>query len=184
MGFRFEANQAKVSFVPWRLARDSWNCFPSPTGLTPVRGAMREFEWRWSGDCGQHGAGCGYFCFACAMCLEFVMMNALCRIFGLPLRWAGLQGIRCGAISMWHFDTAFGFLSTSMRMWTQPMDINTRLIPLKGKGWFLIKNCKIDWFEPFQFRALSCAFVRFRELILAPSRAKKLEVFPMFNLQI
>jgi hypothetical protein len=26
------------------------------------------------------------FCFACAMCLEFVMMNPLCRIFGLPLR--------------------------------------------------------------------------------------------------
>ena len=25
----------------------------------------------------------GYFC-ACAMCLEFVAMNALCRIFGLP----------------------------------------------------------------------------------------------------
>ena len=24
--------------------------------------------------------------FACAMCLEFVAMNALCRIFGLPLR--------------------------------------------------------------------------------------------------
>ena len=29
---------------------------------------------------------------------------------------------------MWHFDTAFGFLSTSMRMWTQPMNINTGLI--------------------------------------------------------
>ena len=29
----------------------------------------------------------GYFCFgACAMCLEFAMMNALCRIYGLPLR--------------------------------------------------------------------------------------------------
>ena len=26
------------------------------------------------------------FGFACAMCLEFVTMNALCRIFGLPLR--------------------------------------------------------------------------------------------------
>ena len=24
--------------------------------------------------------------FACAMCLEFFVMNALCRIFGLPLR--------------------------------------------------------------------------------------------------
>ena len=24
--------------------------------------------------------------FACAMCLEFVAMNVLCRIFGLPLR--------------------------------------------------------------------------------------------------
>ena len=26
------------------------------------------------------------FGFACAMCLEFVAMNVLCRIFGLPLR--------------------------------------------------------------------------------------------------
>ena len=26
----------------------------------------------------------GYFLCACAMCLEFVAMNALCRIFGLP----------------------------------------------------------------------------------------------------
>ena len=26
------------------------------------------------------------FLCACAMCLEFVAMNALCRIFGLPLR--------------------------------------------------------------------------------------------------
>ena len=34
-------------------------------------------------ECGQHEAGCGYF-FACAMCLEFVAMNDLCRIFGLP----------------------------------------------------------------------------------------------------
>ena len=25
-----------------------------------------------------------FFGFACAMCLEFVAMNALCRIFGLP----------------------------------------------------------------------------------------------------
>ena len=36
------------------------------------------------GECGQHEAECGLF--ACAMCLEFVAMNALCRIFGLPLR--------------------------------------------------------------------------------------------------
>ena len=37
-------------------------------------------------ECGcQHGAGCGDFWLcACAMCLEFVAMNALCRIFGLP----------------------------------------------------------------------------------------------------
>ena len=26
------------------------------------------------------------FLFACAMCLAFAMLNALCRIFGLPLR--------------------------------------------------------------------------------------------------
>ena len=57
------------------------------------------------------------------------------------------------------------------------MDINTRLIPLKGKGWFLIKNCKIDWFEPFQFRALSCAFVRFRALILGSIACEKIRGF-------
>ena len=28
--------------------------------------------------------GMAIFGFACAMCLEFVAMNALCRIFGLP----------------------------------------------------------------------------------------------------
>ena len=38
------------------------------------------------GECGQHEAECGYFLFACAMCLEFVAMNPLCRIFGLPMR--------------------------------------------------------------------------------------------------
>ena len=36
------------------------------------------------GECGQHEAECGCFFLACAMCLEFVAMNALCRIFGLP----------------------------------------------------------------------------------------------------
>ena len=35
------------------------------------------------GECGQYEAEGGYF-FACAMCLEFVAMNDLCRIFGLP----------------------------------------------------------------------------------------------------
>ena len=35
------------------------------------------------GECGQHGAECGYFLHV-HMCLEFVAMNALCRIFGLP----------------------------------------------------------------------------------------------------
>ena len=63
--------------------------------------------------------------FACVMCLELAMMNVLCRIFGLPLRWAGLQGIRCGAISMWRFGTAFVFFlhqwesGRSQWIWTQ-----------------------------------------------------------------
>ena len=54
-------------------------------------------------ECGQHGAGCGDFFCACAMCLEFVAMNALCRIFEASFAMSWTAGN-----SLWsNFNVAF-----------------------------------------------------------------------------